>query len=260
MKRKPKILLWDIETGYNQLLGFDLGGKFGTGIPYKNVQKERYIISAAWKWLGQSRIHMDSLVNYPGFENDPHDDEGIVGHLIEVIDEADAIVAHYGDEFDWKYFMSRVLINDYLPPKPPIQIDTWKMARKKFRLNSYRLDYICKATGGPRKHNNEWEWWLGAWEGKASDVKKIAKYNKQDIECLEWVYNKLAPYDQSKVNHRLYMGGPVCRNCGSTHVQFRGEYTTTKEGIKKRIQCQKCGAWDAITMTALKKQFPGVEF
>jgi hypothetical protein len=259
MKNKPRILIWDLETGYNQMLGFDLGGKYGTGIPYKNVQKERYIISAAWKWVGENRTYSTSVAKSPqDFAENPHNDFHVVRELWALLATADETVAHYGDQFDTKFFNSRCLYHYLNPPGLIKTTDTYKLAKKKFRLNSYRLDYLARFLGHRGKMKNEWDWWLDAWNGDAKAVKKIELYNRQDIEALEYVYEKLRPWDQAPNNYRLFTGEPVCRNCGSKDVIFRGFYVT-KEGKKHKLQCNTCGAWDHISPQIKKKQFPGVE-
>jgi hypothetical protein len=72
------------------------------------------------------------------------DDRRIVCELRDLIDRADALVAHYGSRFDLPFVNTRCLEHGELPPAPATMIDTWRIARNTLAMTSNRL----KNTGG----------------------------------------------------------------------------------------------------------------
>jgi len=242
----PKILVWDIETGYNLARIFSLFNKHRP-IPHSAIQKERYMISASFKELGKSKTYAFSLLDTPKlFKKDPTDDSELVKAVHEEISSADALIAHYGDNFDIKFFNTRALING-LPPAPPVlTIDTYKIAKQKFLFNNNRLDYIGKVLKVGGKISTSEGLWDRCYDGDPKAVKEMVVYNKQDVNLLEKVYLKLAPYVPAKLNLNHFFGKfePVCPLCGGNHLQSRGSrYTRVSQW--QRFQCQECGHWSS---------------
>ena len=241
--KEPKILLWDIETGYNLVTVFGLfGNKY---IPHYALQQERYMICGSWKLLGKDKVHSVSLLNDKDrFKNDPADDYCVTKVLHELLSEVDAVVAHNGDNFDMKFFNSRAIFHG-LPPVPPVhQIDTLKIAKRFFRFNSNRLDYIGRYLGMSGKLDTNPDLWLRCMKGEAKAVKEMVQYNKQDVLLLENVYKRLAPYDDKGVNFNLFVDedDPVCPKCGSHKLTKRGTRKLATR-IYRRYQCSSCGGW-----------------
>lgn len=212
-------------------------------IPPTGIVVERNILTSAWKWRGEKKVH--SIAIDP---KKPQDDKKIVQKMIELFNEADAIVAHYGDGFDHRYILSRAIFHKLHPPKPVIQIDTWKIARHKFLFNSNRLDYLGHFFGLGRKIKTDHTLWDGCMEGKATSIRKMAAYNRQDVELLSLVFERLASYVPAKVNASLFREKPekhkkqTCPNCGEAALNCRGHAKTTT-GTYQRYQCANCGSW-----------------
>ena len=242
----PKILVWDIETGYNLARIFSLFNKHKP-IPHQAIQKERYMISAAFKELGKGKAYAFSLLDdMKRFKKDPQDDSALVKRVHQEIETADVLIAHYGDNFDIKFFNTRSLING-LPPAPPVlTIDTYKIARQKFLFNNNKLDYIGNVLNlGGKIHTTE-GLWNRCYDGEAKAVKEMVVYNKQDVDLLEKVYLKLAPHVPAKLNLNHFYGTfePVCPLCSSEWLQSRGK-RHTRVNEWQRFQCQDCGHWSA---------------
>lgn len=241
---QPKILIWDIETGFNLARIFSLFNKYKP-IPHTALQQERYMISMSWKELGGNKVNALSLLNdMPRFKNNPQDDYHLVKACREELASADALIAHYGDSFDIKFFNARLLINGLAPLPPVIQIDTYKIAKKHFLLNSNRLDYLGQILGlGGKIHTTE-SLWHDCYDGKVSAVREMVRYNKQDVSLLEQVYLRLAPFAPSKLNMNLYFGDfePVCPLCASEHIQSRGTRPSSVT-MWNRFQCMECLSW-----------------
>ena len=78
---EPRILLWDIETTHNLAAVFRLGND--DYIPHDNVVQERYIVTAAYKWLDKPAVHAVSVLDDPRrYKRNPHDDYHGRYHLV----------------------------------------------------------------------------------------------------------------------------------------------------------------------------------
>src|SRR5882724_11852296 len=108
-KRLVRTLIYDIETSLQTAAIFDL--KYNDYISPENLLSERYVISVCWQWLGESKIHSVSVLDDPSrFSRDPGDDTYVLREFAKVLAQADVIVAHNGDAFDYRYLKTRMLI------------------------------------------------------------------------------------------------------------------------------------------------------
>jgi DNA polymerase elongation subunit (family B) len=229
----PKVLLYDIETAPN--LSYTWGKYEQDVIAF---EQESYILSFSAKWLGGKQI-TKGLCDYPNYRPGKANDKALVTELYNLIDQADIVIAHNGDRFDIKKMNGRFLYHGLTPPAPYKTVDTLKVARRYFALNSNKLDDLGELLDVGRKVKHPgFELWLGCMNGdpKAWDLMK--RYNKQDVILLEAVYEKLKPWIQ---NHPTPKDGLVdCPNCHSTHFQKRG--MDFSRGTKyQRAKCQDCG-------------------
>ena len=237
---KPKILFWDIETSLQPAAIFQLANN--DWIRPDALLGERYIICAAWKWGHEKAVRAVSVLDDPKrYKKNPHDDKYVVGVLRDLMLEADVIVHHKGDSFDRPYLNTRMLAHgmDALPPVP--SIDTYKVAKANFYLNSNSLNYLGKFLGLGQKIHTEHELWLRVLNGERKAVEEMVTYNKQDVVLLEKVYDKLQPYVTNHFNREL-LGEEGCPRCGSHNVQSRG-YHKALSRVYRRLQCQDCAGW-----------------
>jgi hypothetical protein len=234
---KPRILLYDIETTHNVVAKFSLREEY---VAHTNILQERYVVCGSWKELGEKRTHAVSVLDNPKlYKQDPHDDRHVVETLHEVLSGADVVIAHNGDKFDWKWVQGRVLKHG-LSPLPPVRsVDTLKVARKMFSLNSNRLDYLGKYLGVGQKKSTPPGLWIDVLKGDKSAIRKMVDYNKVDVELLEDVFLKLRPFIPDYNVHALFGAGVVCPRCGSTEVQQRGYHASLTQ-VYKRMQCMAC--------------------
>jgi DNA polymerase elongation subunit (family B) len=234
-----KILLYDIENSPN--LGWTWGKYEQNVIEFKD---EWYLLSFAYKWLGESKVHAYSLPDFKLYKKDKQDDSGLVKKLWEVMNEADVIIAHNGDQFDIRKTNARFIAHGLTPPKPYQTIDTKKVAKKYFMFNSNKLDDLGKYFGvGRKKETGGFELWKGCMVGDKKSWKKMVTYNKQDVVLLEEVYKKLLPWIGNHPNINLVSDVTgACPNCGSTHLQKRG-FGYTRVSKYQRYQCNNCHAW-----------------
>tara|TARA_R100000951_G_scaffold63860_3_gene53625 strand:+ start:4543 stop:5307 length:765 start_codon:yes stop_codon:yes gene_type:complete len=235
---KPKIVLFDIETMFNVGAFWRMFDEIKT---LDAVFKEKYIVCACWKYLGEKKVH--SVCVDP---SEPDNDQHVVEKLYEVLEDADLIIAHNGDRFDIKEFNTRAIFYGMNPLPQAKTVDTLKVAKSKFKFLSNKLDYIAQYLGVGQKIKTSFSLWRECFEGDKKALKEMVTYCKMDVDVLEQVYLKLRPFVHNHPNIGLMKGeaAPTCPNCGGHHLQRRGERVTNVNRYA-RYQCQDCGKWSS---------------
>ena len=194
--------------------------------------EEGYILTFAYKFQGE-KVKGYTLDDFKGNK------KKLVEKLHEVLSQAEVLVAHNGKNFDFKWANRAFITYGLKPPTPTKQIDTLLIARSKFNFNSNHLTDLGKLLGvGQKTETGGFELWKACMAGDKKAFKKMLLYNKNDVELLEKVYNKLVPW---MTNYPITEVGMFCPKCGGD-VQFRGGYVS-KTRIGKRFQCKVCGSW-----------------
>ncbi len=205
------------------------------------VQSQWYILSYAFKWLGEKNITTRCLPDYPSWKKDREDDASLVRELHGLFDEADVIVAHNGTRFDERKSNARFIAHGLSPPSPFQSIDTLKIARKHFAFDSNKLDDLGKYLGVGRKLPNTGKaLWLGCMAGDKRAWEDMRKYNAQDVALLERVYLKLRPWSISHPNLNNYTRKDGCPVCQSDKTRAFG-WRYLKSGRRQRYVCRPCG-------------------
>lgn len=235
----PKILLLDIENSPN--LAYVWGKYQQDAIKF---EREWYILSYAFKWLNETKVQAKALIDYKKvFKKDSTDDKELLNDLWKLLNEADIVIAHNGDEFDIKKINARLVFNGFPPPAPYKSIDTLKMARRYFNFTSNKLgDLADHLNVGKKLDTGGFELWIKCMSGDEKAWKKMVEYNKQDVVILEKIYYALRPWDTYHPNLGVYLKDRVCSKCGSGKLQSRGVYIA-KTLTYNRFQCQDCGSW-----------------
>jgi hypothetical protein len=256
MNKGPKILLWDIETSY--LLGAFFQRYNDSPIPYASVFQEWFVISAQFKWLHEKKTTVISVLdNKNRFNNDFTDDYIVIKTLRDLLDEADIVVAHNGDHFDWKKFKAKLIYHKISPPRRPKMIDTYKEAKSSANTSN-KLGDLCEYYGlENRKASSNFGDWLIATlpygvykkskgkklvvtkKTKTAAIKHIAhEYGKYDIPALESLYLELRPYMFRHPNLNEYYDDGIdrCTNCKSCDLKKDG----SSHG-KQKYKCNNCG-------------------
>jgi len=242
---KPKILLYDLETSYTLSATW---GLFDQNVA--KVIREPFIISVAWKWLGEKQTHVLSLPDFNLYKKDKFNDKELVKKLWELFEKADIIIAHNGNGFDQKWSYGRFVIHELKPPSPSKYIDTLLIARSKFKFNSNKLNDLAKYFKiGTKIQTGGIELWYNCIE--KFDKKSwnlMCNYNKQDVILLEKVYLKLLPYITNHPNIGLMQNEvESCPNCGSCNMQRRG-FSFSRISKFQRWWCIDCGGWSQSTL------------
>jgi hypothetical protein len=234
----PRILIWDIETAPN--LGYTWGKWQQDVIAFEH---EWYLLSIAWKWHGESAVHVRGLDDYKRYDRDPENDFELAKLAHALFDEADIVVAHNGKEFDTKKAQARMIAHGFDPPSSFREVDTLKIARANFAFTSNRLDDICRLLGiGGKKETGGFGTWRGCLRGDPKAWRKMKRYNRHDVVLLEQLYERLRPWGKHPNVATMVDRSDACPTCGSTKGFLSKGYSYTPLSRRKRWKCKACGA------------------
>lgn len=228
INNEGKILIYDLETSPN--LGWFWRAGYKQNIQPNQITKERAIICVSYKWLGEDQVY-----NLSWDKN--QNDKFLIEQFVEVLNEADLIVAHNGDNFDIKWLKTRALFHR-IPTLPNYkQFDTLKVAKSKLYLNSNRLDYISKFLGFEGKIQTTPDLWNKVvMQNDRSAMKDMLDYCDEDVRQLEKVYHELKYLDNPRIhagvlNGQIKQTSPITGTVNIKHVKI----VTTNSGTIKHI-------------------------
>lgn len=250
-----KILFYDVENLPMVHTGFNL---YGANISHSAIIENQSLISVAWKWNTSKKVHQVSLLDDPKrFKANVYDDEHVVREFHKVLSSDDNFVlcGHNGDRFDARKMNAGFIKHGLAPVQIRQSIDTLKEARRVFRFDSNRLDYLARFLGvGEKMDTGGYDLWINIYQakypqvGKKSDydlaekaVKHMVKYNKMDVEILEGIFDKMRPYIKTP-NAVLYSDrmGLYCPSCMGQDLVKKGKrYTMTR--VYQGWKCKSCG-------------------
>lgn len=223
-----RILLWDIEAS-------KLEADFG------------HIFCIGYEWLGENKVHIISLDQFPRLKKHPADDRYVVEAFSKVLASADMQVTWFGTYFDIPYLQSRILQHGLKPLRPVPHVDGWYIARKKLKLHSNRLASVSAFLGLEDKTSILQGHWRDAAWGHRPSLKYVVDHCRQDIVVLRQAYLKLRPLVTTHPNLRLT--DPVapdsdgCPVCGSKKARRKNVYRIQRTKRSEQYQCGDCGAW-----------------
>lgn len=228
LNNEGKILIYDLETSPN--IGWFWRAGYKQNIQPNQIMKERAIICVSYKWLGEDQVY-----NLSWDKN--QDDKFLIEQFVNVLNEADLIIAHNGDRFDIKWLKTRALFHR-IPTLPNYkQFDTLKVAKSKLYLNSNRLDYISKFLGFEGKIQTTPDLWnkvVMLNDRKA--MNDMLDYCDEDVRQLEKVYNELKHLDNPRIHAGVLQGkikqtSPITGSVNIKHIKT----ITTSSGTIKHI-------------------------
>ena len=221
-----KILLIDIET--LPARGFFWDNPWETQII--EIIEEWRILSFSAKWLGGKQ---ETHINHKT-------DKFLVEKIWKLLDECEICIGQNIDRFDKRKINARFLYYGLGPPSPYKTIDTLKISRKNFALLSNKQDDLGRFMGTGRKIKTDKDLWLDCIKGDKSALKKMTKYNAQDVVLLEANYLKLRAWDRT--NLAIYTDGIACPHCQSDNIRRRGLQRNATTSYH-RIFCNDCFGW-----------------
>jgi len=236
--KQPRVLIYDIENSPTVVTTWGLWEQNAI-----ETLEEWYLLSFAYKWLGESKVHVVALSDFSGYKKDKKNDKRLCEELHKLFNEADVLIAHNGDQHDQKKSNARFIFNGLKPPSPYKTIDTKKVAKRYFKFNSNSLNNLGTYFNlGNKIENGGMKLWRGCMNGDMKSWKLMKKYNKQDVVLLEKVYFKLLPWMVDHPNISLLQGKNGCPNCGSFNLERRG-FNYTRASKSQRWLCRDCGSW-----------------
>lgn len=236
-------LFWDVETSPNICLSWRIGGKIF--LSPDSILQERGIICICYKWEGERKVH--------SLEWNKGDDRKMLEKFDKVIADADESVAHNGDRFDMPMFQGRRLIHG-LPPQPTHNtVDTLKIARRHFKLNSNRLDYLGHTLGLGGKQRTEFQMWKDILlDNCPKAMAKMVRYCKRDVTLLEKVWEKITCYQKPKIHAGVnaWLEKWSCPHCATQQVKRSKRIVTAAGSVRHQMVCNECGRYYSVCNSA----------
>ncbi len=234
---QPKILFFDVETFPNVSYTW---GKYDQNVI--RFKQEGCMATFVAKWLGDKRIISKALPDYKGYRSGSYDDRALVADLWKLLDEAEIVVAHNGDDFDVRVSNARFLKHGMRPPSPFKTVDTKKAVKRVARFNSNKLDDLSFNFFEDKKIKTDFDLWEGCINGDKKAWRQMVEYNRKDVLLLEKLYLKLRPWITNHPNLTIGLGKAACPKCGSDEIVYRG-WARSATCSYRRFQCTKCGGW-----------------
>lgn len=246
MGRQLKVLVYDIETAPLVMHGWRPDQRF---IPQQMMIHDTFLLTWSATWWGKAEPVFSERVTKE--EVLGRDDKRIVAALGDSIREADVIVAHNGDKFDFPIVNGRLLLNSLPVIGYKTKIDTLKLSRKNFGFSHHNLDYLGRIFGEGEKIPTTWELWAACVKGEVSALKEMESYNQNDVELLDRVFYRMLPYCDrvARLYEAVQQEEDICLYCGSQKKEKRGRYRT-QAGVFLKYRClgklpdgSKCGKY-----------------
>lgn len=239
-RRETKTLIYDLEVSGS--LGWAYG-QWQTNMI--KVEQPPILLALSWKWLGDKKVKGVTLRDFKQASN--YDDSGIVHKLWGLLDECNIAVAYNGKKFDNKMANTFFIRHHLEPVSPYLEFDPLQVARRYFKFDNNKLDYLGKLLLGEGKTEVTYgDCWDKLLHGAVKEQKKYAglmkRYCDQDVKLLEDIYYKLLPWSNNHPNMALCAGVDyVCPRCGKDSKFKVKAYRRTGVQITAiQFQCKNC--------------------
>ena len=249
-ERPPRILTLDIERipGRARVKhrGLTIEGDFwdlsgwkhtiGYRIHPDDVLEWPRTICAAWRWYGTRRVEFAAEWL--------SDRKTFLGQCWDLFDEAEIVVGHNMAGFDAKKLSGEWWADLGLtPPSPYKVVDTLKVARSRFSLESNTLQALLTRRGLAGKTDKySIEMARAAVAGDRKAQRQIRAYNAGDIHASELLYDDVRGWIPGHPHIGLYSGEEEsCPNCGSLDLEPHG-WAHTAVTAYAGYRCSNCGA------------------
>lgn len=231
---QPIRLIYDIETSPCQGWFWTSGKQVVTANQIREAGKI-ICISYRFKHWDEGRVER---LTWDKNQND----KDMVLAFQKIAEEADVIVGHNGDAFDQKWINTRLAYH-----KAPGTIshktseDTLKQCRQKFRLPSFKLDFLCKYFGIKGKLSTSSSLWEDVvFNNDREALEYMSAYCDNDVLILSELDDRIYDYVGHKINVSTFTGTrDICPRCGDSDRRKRG-YTYTAQAKKQMWECLGC--------------------
>jgi len=182
LAKKPKILIWDLETSPAILYGFSL---WNQNHSINQIIEPSRVLCFAAKWLDKKQTEF-----YSEFHTSRED---MIAQAWRLLDEADILVSYNGIGFDTKHMNREFLLAGLGPVSPCVDIDLLRINRANFKFLSNKLGYVTEAVGLPTKlETGGMELWKNVLANDPAAWAKFKQYNIRDVVVTEKLYLLLA--------------------------------------------------------------------
>jgi hypothetical protein len=246
----PKILTLDIERVPGRARvkhrGLTIEGDFwdlsgwkhtiGYRIHADDVLEWPRTICAAWRWYGTKKVEFAAEWLT--------DREDFLRGQWQLFHQADIVVGHNMAGFDAKILSGEWWADIGLTrPAPYKVVDTLKVARAAFRLESNTLDALLLRRGLAGKTDRyNVDVARAACAGDVKAQRKIRAYNVGDIHASELLYDDVRSWIPNHPHIGLWSGDEdCCGNCGGELTA--SDWCRTAVTAYAQYHCGNCGAW-----------------
>jgi uncharacterized protein YprB with RNaseH-like and TPR domain len=161
--------LWDQNIGINQII------------------KSTEMMCFGAKWQGKKKVTFKS-VHHDG-------KEAMLKELHSMMEEADILIGWNSAAFDHKHIKREFLEAGMSPPSPVKDLDLMSVVKANFKFPSNKLDYVAQNLGvGAKVKHSGFDLWIGCMEGDNKSWAEMKKYQIQDVNLLEELYQVLLPW------------------------------------------------------------------
>lgn len=218
------------------------------------IRSHIQIISVSWSWEGEDEIYHMALPDFPGHRAglEKINDRALVKAFRKIIDGAEEVVAHNGQNFDFKVWRTRLLKHGLDPMHNVREIDTKRWA-KKFYFANNKQDNISREVGTPEKIEHSKGMHYRCYELNDPEAwAENKEYNNRDVEGLKANAKKMAPYIPVIGASKKI----VCRNelCRSLNLK-RDKYWEVAAGWRIQFVCRDCGRYTTGSEVYPEKPF-----
>jgi len=179
-----KTLMLDIETTPLQVYTW---GLWDQNIGINQIIKNTEMMCFGARWYGQKKTVFKS-VHHDGKKN-------MLESLWSLMDEADVLVGWNSAAFDHKHINREFLENGFSAPEPTKDLDLMSIVKANFKFPSNKLDYVAQTLGvGSKVKHSGFDLWLKCMAGDPKAWVEMKKYQIQDVNLLDELYDILVPW------------------------------------------------------------------
>lgn len=196
------------------------------------------LLCAGYKWLGEKKVYVPSIMDYDNWQDDVTDDKKLVADFLKIYNSADVTVTYYGTGFDRPALIAKALEHNLPLPANIPMVDLFYTVKSNMAISRKSLQNVGYYLGlSNEKTPVEGKVWRRAMGGHANSIKFIKEHCAADVRVLEEAYLKLRPLIRT---HPRVSSYDSCAACGGAVIR-RGYALTTTKGYRGRYQCKSCG-------------------